>query len=571
MVSIYGFSRDYAAEFKDQSFEASIRADQRMKDLKTSSNVTVPVGQTEKKDSNMGLTVERSSSSVIHSDRVTPYDEAQAEEAKKLFDMKRLETDKNYRKESIEKVKNLLLEYGTQNGLEVKDEKEAKKMAERYIDNLRREHKIKTTTTFIDKESFEKAQKEREAKKKELVQKYRSEGKGRREANRLADADLGQNKFLSNKRGGIDFIESHKDLFYDENGNFSSDKYKEVVFGFTDRNSKEGEERSAYLSLAERRRLAAEFDVDDDTISDIVKNGGGAFEKDYTEVIKIGSIVAGAAVGAAVGRWISPEVATGGAMASAGAGSVVPGAGAGAIAGAGVGPGSVSVDLTLAGAAVGAGIGAFAPGDPGNKENPVYGPKQPVVDNPPGEEPEPPLYIRKDEVENDITTTVTDEREVPMDYCPYKVKKDDLWYGIVQATYRHEDGSQLSWSEVKEVYRGLKKMHNIPENLTYIPLKEIRLYSEINGKKYKVNCSAEVTEKNQGNYETPNELWNGEDPGVQTTTERTDRDIHVKVGVYYIKDVHGNIIGAYQSREQRDAELKRIQEETGAILLEDEK
>ena len=568
--SIYGFTRDYAADFNKQSYEASIRADQRMKDLNSSSNVTVPIGQTEKKDENKGLAVEKSASSnVIHTDRITQYDVQQAQEVKKQFDMVRLERDKDYRNEQTEKVKNMLLKYGTANGLEVKDEKEAKKMAERYIENLRREHKIETTTTFIDKESFEAAQKEREAKKKELVQKYRNEGKGRREANKLADTVLGENKLLSNKRGGIDFIEKHKDLFYDEAGNFSSDKYKEVVFGFTDRNSQEGEARSAYLSLAERRRLAAEFGCDDDTISDIVKNGGGAFEKDNTEMIKIGCAIAGAAIGGAAGNMLSTETSTGGSLAQAGAGAQGAGGTAGSGAAAGVTPGSVEVDLGAAGAVVGAAIGyALAPDDPGNKEHPVYDPQQPPKPTPVQPTPVGPLQISKDEIEKDISIKVQKEVTTNMDFCPYEVKKDDLWYGIVQATYRHTDGSPLSWSEVKEVYNGLKAMHNIPKNLDYIPLKTLRLYHEVNGKTYQVNCNANVTEKYTGEYGTPTQVWNGTDPGVQTKTELKEQDYNCSIGLYFIKDTQGNIIGTYKTREERDAALRKIQEETGAELVE---
>lgn len=68
------------------------------------------------------------------------------------------------------------------------------------------------------------------------------------------------------------YVESHKELFYDENGNFSSDKFKQTALKFANTHTEEGEAENHYLSLKERREVAEKENVKASVIKNIAKN-----------------------------------------------------------------------------------------------------------------------------------------------------------------------------------------------------------------------------------------------------------------------------------------------------------
>ena len=562
--SIYGI-RDYAAEFREKAKESSIRMDQMLKDAGIS-GTTVPIGRPTVKDENKGLTVEHQEKEPVQNDSEQP-ENVQQEETQDLGNL----ALKEDRKKAEEKVKNDFLKYGTANGEAVTDEDQAQEMAEDYVRDKAYEQQSERTTVFMDKEKYKAAETERDKQYDELYnqykQEYRDQGirrvKARRMAKERANSELGLNEYVKNKQTRA-FVENHEEMFYDEEGNFSSDKFKQQAVNFANTHTRSDEAENHYLSLKERREVAAQYGVDDDVISDIANRANIGYEKDYTPLIRAGVAVGGAAVGAVAGHFLLGASAAASAAGSSAAAGTAAGTGAGASASSAAAA-SASVSGTLPGAAAGLGAGAVGSTflqDKGNKEPRIYEPDQPEPQQP----PEPPEHDTCELTpgQNTVVEVKTEKVDVPIEYCTYKVKKNDLWYGIVAAKYRHEDGTPLNQKEMKEVWTGLKDMHNIPRDLSYIPLKELRLYSEINGKKYQVDCDNAPTIHYQGKYGKPDKVWNGSDPGVQTRQEeritgqsRTD---------YYYTDCNGNRSQNFSNAEDRDRAMAEEQARINAGL-----
>lgn len=554
--SIYGM-KDYAAEFNQKFKESSIRMDQMLKDAGIN-RTTVPIGSPTVKDENKGLVVEHKGQ-----------EQAENINQEQPQDLGNLAV-KEDRKAAEEKIKNDFLKYGTSNGKPVEDEKQAKEMAEDYVKDKSYEQESDRTTVFMDKEQYKAAEAERDKKYDELYSQYREQGLKRRQAKQRANAELGQNEYIKKKQTRA-FIENHEEMFYDEAGNFSSEKFKENAVNFANAHTKNDEEENHYLSLKERREVAAKYGVDDDVIADIANKANIGYEKDYTPLIRGGVIVGAAAIGAGVGAAFLGASAAASAAGSAAAAGGAAGAGVGSSTAAAAAA-SASVSGVLPGAAAGTGLGAGLSTllqDKGNKEPRIYAPDQPKSEKPAEPKPNPNPEQEKESCnlipgENTINNVKNEQVDVPLEYCAYKVKRNDLWTGIVAAKYRHEDGSALTQKEMKEVWQGLKKMHNIPLDLTYIPVKELRLYSEINGKKYCVDCDAEVTKKNRGNYATPSVKWTGKDPGVLTKTE-TKETVETKTN-YYFTDCNGNRSQDFSTADERNAAMAKAQAEINARL-----
>ena len=101
----------------------------------------------------------------------------------------------NAEKEATEKFMN----YGLSTGQKVKTQKEAKDLAERYVENEHHREEVETTHVFMDKADYKRAQKARKAEKKTLVEQYREQGLSRREAKRKAESELVDNEYIVNK------------------------------------------------------------------------------------------------------------------------------------------------------------------------------------------------------------------------------------------------------------------------------------------------------------------------------------------------------------------------------------
>ncbi len=537
IYSIYGFT-DYASVFEKKTTEQSIRNDQMLRDAK----MTIPINQSSKKDEQKGLVVERE------------------KKLQKLdFEIGNLAI-KSERKALEDRLTQVIIQYGLTNGQKNLTEKEARKIAKLLVKNERYRQESERTTVYMDKEQYEAAKEERNEKYDELYSQFREQGLTRRAAKERANAELGLNEYVKNKHVRA-FIEGHEEEFYDENGNFQSDKLKDKAVDWANTHTKDGEVENYYLSLKERREIAAKLGIDDDIVANIADKSNIGLEKDYTEVYQALAIAGGTALGAVLGHLFFSPTATAVAGATAGStkvtGVTVAEAGAEAVA-------KASVSGTIPGALAGGGLGALGASfikDKGGVETPLYAPAKP-------EEEQPNQDVVQDELDEpdacELTPGQTYKEEIqlipteePVEYCSYDVKKDDLWYGIVQAKYRHEDGSPLSWKEVKEVYTALKEMHDIPKDLTYIPLKQLRLYSEINGKKYCVDCEAKVKEKNKDNYKTPTKIWTGKDPGVATKQENIE--VQKFTPQFYFIDCSGKQSEMYDSKEARDIAMAAAQ------------
>lgn len=144
-------------------------------------------------------------------------------------------------------------------------------MAENYVKDKYYEEKSDATQVFMDKQAYKAAEKERKEQRKDLVEQYRNEGLSRKEAKQKADAQLVENEYVSGKKTRK-YVEGNKDLFYDENGNFSSDKFKQTALKFANTHTQEGEAENHYLSLKERREVAEKENVKASVIKNIAKN-----------------------------------------------------------------------------------------------------------------------------------------------------------------------------------------------------------------------------------------------------------------------------------------------------------
>ena len=524
--SIYGM-KDYAAEFKQFADESSKRNAQMLRDA----GITVPIGQPSQKDEQKGLAVEH---------------------AQPAIDLGNLELKEN-RKAAVEKVKEAFLKNGTADGRKITDEKEAERMAEAYVKNEANRQKSARTNVYMDKDAYKSAQKEREQQYNDLVQKYRDQGLTRFRARKRAKAELDKNEYVKNKQTRA-FVENHEEMFYDEDGNFSSDKFKQKAVEWANAHTKNDEVENYHLSLKERREAASKEGTTPKVVKNVADKSNIGYEKDLTPLYRTAAVVGGAVGGYFAGSALlgasASATAVAGGSAAAGT-SAAAGASAVATAEASVNGGAIGLPL---GAALGAGVAPLIK-DRGGKEARIYEPageQEPVKQEVTSE-----ACVLTPGQKVNLFVGVEDIRQ-QVEYCPYEVKKDDLWSGIVAAKYRHEDGTPLTQKEMKEVWTGLKKMHNIPLDLTYIPVKELKLYSEINGKKYCVDCDAEVKQKNQGNYIKPTKLWDGKEAEVPTRTVRK-LTIDTKTQYYY-SDCSGNQSEMFNTPEKRNVAMKAEQD-----------
>lgn len=180
--------------------------------------------------------------------------------------------------------------------------KDAKKAAQNRLDDEIAGERIDNTNVFYDKSEYEKLKEERDNQYKDLYKQYRSEGKSRKEAKRLANADAGEVTYIKSKKVR-NFIDAHKDKFINEDGTFNQDKYKEEIKKWTGDNK---------LDLSESRAAGKEFQVKAKTIRKAADYANFDVQKDKTaakralhvgETTLIGTGI-GAAVGAIAGKHI---------------------------------------------------------------------------------------------------------------------------------------------------------------------------------------------------------------------------------------------------------------------------
>ena len=178
--------------------------------------------------------------------------------------------DKKVRKGAEETMKDLYQQAFMEQG---KSEKEAKKLAKLALKEEQAAIRFKNRKVFIDKDEYKKAK----AADKENKDDY---------------------ELLSRK--SRKFVEAHKDQFYDENGQFSSDKYKKFMKNIA------AEDHQA--DLVELDKAAEEYDSTRRIMGRAAKSAGLDKEKDKTAGKRALHVLAYTGIGAAAGAGLGAGI-----------------------------------------------------------------------------------------------------------------------------------------------------------------------------------------------------------------------------------------------------------------------
>ena len=384
----------------------------------------------------------------------------------------------NAEKEATEKFMN----YGLSTGQKVKTQKEAKDLAERYVENEHHREEVETTRVFMDKADYKRAQKARKAEKKTLVEQYREQGLSRREAKRKAESELVDNEYIRGRKTRK-YIEQNRGEFYDKDGNFSSDMFKKKVVDFANLHTKEGETTNYHLSLRERRQAAQQEGVTPTMVKHMAKKANLDYEKDRTNLYRGLAIAGGVAAGYGAGTLFSVSSAAAassaaGSAAAGGAGSAAAGSAAAAAAAAKV---SGVVMTTPSGGAVGLGLASLIK-DGGKVEDRVYAPGEKPEVKPSVSNPDiPPAQPNKD---NPVAPPKPIKNDCPVEkwqseYCDHKVKRGENWSTIILGKVRVGEKQQKPSGHVlKALIHAEKLKHGVTNfNLNTMP-STMRLYTE---------------------------------------------------------------------------------------------
>lgn len=505
-----------------------------------------------------------------------PVEKEKAEKERLNAEIQRELATKEDRQKAIEEAKQAYLNFGTVEGQKVESEKDAEKMAKNYVKDQQYKENSNATQVFMDKEAYKAAEKARKEQRKQLIEQYRNEGLSKKEAKQKADAQLPENEYLRKGLFGQNktrkYIESHKELFYDENGNFSSDKFKQTALKFANTHTEEGEAENHYLSLKERREVAEKENVKASVIKNIAKKSNLGYEKDNTNLYRglyvAGMTGVGAGIGAALGASgilagnviataTSTATSTSNAVANIydDAGNIIESATATdtatstdtATAKAKSGLSSAGQGAQ-AGFLMGLGLGLATMGfikDRGGKEAKIYTPgkgkeSDPVPPKPPVDEPN----VQEDDIPCDDECPLTPDQEsqtnsIDMPICQYKPKKGEYWAGIVAAKYGIKDQKEL----MKAVHE-LKKQHGITNFKLNVQPKVLNLPEELLG--HKIDCDAEVKVKT-----------NKFKKQAKYTGKYTNPQTQETVTVYFYTDCNGNRSKTYSTPEARDAAMQQ--------------
>ena len=463
-VSNY-FGKDYAADFKEKWGQKVSESQSQLEKL----GISVPVGQptANKQSENMtGLQVEKSDVTADHVDRKLTSDEA----------IKSAETEA--RKEYYQ--------YGTEDGKTVKYEDNVFKMAENYVENEKHKEDVQSTQVFMDKKEYKAAEKQRKAEYKEMYNRFREEGHSKKEAKQMAKDHSVENEYVSGRKTRK-FVEDNKDYFYDENGKFSSDKFKQKAVEYANINTKKDETLNYHLSLRERRAAAQMERVDSSVIKNIAKKANLDYEKDNTNLYR-GAFIGGVtAVSTGIGALFSVSASAAAAAGSSSSAAATTGTGAatGAASSAAAATATASVNGSLVGA--GAGLAAGTGGstflrDKGKIEDRIYAPgkpQEPKVQKP-STEPDTPVPPVQPETQNPTTPVV--ENPCPTvewaeSYCDHNVKKGQNWSTVILGKVKVND-KKPQGNVLKALIHAEKIKHGVTNfKLNTMP-STMRLYTD---------------------------------------------------------------------------------------------
>lgn len=156
------------------------------------------------------------------------------------------------------------------------DTKDAQRAAKNQVKNELAFEKVRDTVVYFDKAEYD--------------------------ANKKADKKAGLNPQYIKDKNVRNYIDNNRHLFFDENGNFSQDMYKDEVVNWTGADWR--------LNLDERRALAYEGQTDHLTkkaAKNMAKYGGFEIQKDYTNLKRAG-VVAGSLALAVGSAYLFPKV-----------------------------------------------------------------------------------------------------------------------------------------------------------------------------------------------------------------------------------------------------------------------
>ena len=182
--------------------------------------------------------------------------------------------------------------------------KEAKEAAKSRLDDEVAGERIGNTDVYYNKDEYKEAKKTRDEEYDKLYKQYRDEGKKRREAKKLANAEAGEVEYIKSKKVRK-FVDTNKEKFFDKNGTFNQDSYKEEIKEWSGDNK---------LDLSESRAAGKQYDVKSRTIRKAAKYANFDVQKDKTALKRLGhvaeSVGIGAAAGAGVGAILGPHMKT---------------------------------------------------------------------------------------------------------------------------------------------------------------------------------------------------------------------------------------------------------------------
>ncbi len=433
--------KDYALELKEKADKAMEESRQTLQRV----GVSIPIGQPQQKSTVMtGLEIEKSNDAVDKVQRELTSDDAigiaEAE------------------------ARNAFAEYGASDGKKVATADEVRKMAHNYVENEQHKEDVQATNVFMNKAEYKAAEKERKAERKELVKQYRADGLSKKEAKQKADSQLVENEYIRGRKTRA-FVEDHRDYFYDENGKFSSDKFKQKAVEYANTNTIEGETTNYHLSLKERRAVAQQEGVDAAVIKNIAKKSNLSYEKDNTNLYR-GLVIGGATTLGIVAGPLFGSSAAAAAAASSSSSSAATGAGGAAASSSSSSAAAAAAAKTngrmiggTTGFAVGLGFASLVK-DNGNREARVYAPGEPQEipvrtpsnPEPPVAQPNQPAPATPVPV---IPTPCPENKPCP---CNSKVEKGHNWYNVIRDKMQYRtvsvENGITTKGEVKKLHDG---------------------------------------------------------------------------------------------------------------------
>ena len=160
------------------------------------------------------------------------------------------------------------------------DKKTARKMAKYARKDAQAGQRAEHTTVYLDKKDYEEAKKSLKHKK-ERIEKSIKKGF----AATPAQMDILESQVLYIKDPEVrDYINSHKNLFFDADGNFSSDMYQDWIVGHL-----QGDNT---LTTGERKSASQATGLSEGDVKHAVRDAGRDTQNDYTMYINLAKTAA---------------------------------------------------------------------------------------------------------------------------------------------------------------------------------------------------------------------------------------------------------------------------------------